>query len=148
MPFDAAIALIFFLGWVGMAIALGFVYVWVRNMERDTRLEPEHGRTPGLEVIGMGRINRKQWSRGKASRVSVYEDFFVISAGSQRHWFPLYRVREVELGPEPNYVTLSAHAVDESLVFFEFRGTDAAALAERLREHGRGGANAKVAGPA
>lgn len=148
MSLDAAIALVFFVGWVGLAIALGFVYVWVRNMERDTRLEPEHGRTPSLEVIGKGRINRKQWSRGKACRVSLYEDFFVITAGSTRHWFPFYRIREVEIGPAPNYFTLSAHAEDETVVFFEFSGADAAGLAARFRERGRGGANAKVAGPA
>lgn len=148
MSFDAAIALIFFVGWITMAIALGFVYVWVRNMERDTRLEQEHGRTPALEVIGIGRINRKQWSRGKACRVSLYDSFFVISAGSQRLWFPFYRIRDVETGPTPDFLTVSAHAADESVVIFEFRGADAAVLAERFSEYGRGGANAKVAGPA
>lgn len=148
MSSDAAIALVFFVGWIAMAVALGFVYIYVRNLERDTRLEPEQGKTPSLEVIGVGRINHKHWSRGKACRVSLYEDFFVISAGSQRMWFPFYRIRDVELGPEPNYVAMSAHAADESVVTFEFRGTDAKTLAQQLREHGRGGANAKVAGPA
>jgi hypothetical protein len=146
MSFDLAIAAIFFVGWLLLAAGLVFAYRVMRNHERDTRLALEAGRAPRLEVLGAGRINRRQWSRGQGCRVSVYDDFLVVSVSSQRLAFPFYRIREIDTAGGSDRLTVRALAEDESAVSIDFRGPDALALAACLREQGRGGA--KVAGRA
>jgi len=128
-------ALIFLFFWLMLALGLGIGYRFMRNQERDTRLEQEVGRTPALEVFGAGRINRRQWSPGRGCRISVYEDFFVVSVSSQRLRIPLYSVREVTLSDSDRHLTLKGFTEDETLLSMEFRGPDAARLAEHLREH-------------
>lgn len=138
MPFDLFVAILFLIFWIGLAIALAFGYRWMRDHERDTRLSQEVGLDPKLEVFGAGRINRRQWSRGRGCRVSVYDDFLVVSVSSQRISIPLYSVREVHLTPDDRQLTLKGFTVDETLLSMDFRGPDAARLAAHLRQHGRG----------
>lgn len=139
MSAELVIAAIFFIVWIVLAIVLGIAYRILRDRERDTRLDQESGLSPALEVIGAGRVNRRQWSRGRGCRISVYEDFFVVSVSSQRIAIPLYRVRDVETNGGPDRLTLRALAEDESLLSVEFRGADAATLAAALRRPGRNG---------
>lgn len=139
MPADAAVAAAFLIGWIGLAVGMFFGYRWLRDSERDTLLAEEAGLEPRLEAIGSGRINQRQWSTGRGCRVSIYDDFFVISVSSTRRKFPLYLVREVAPDPETGRVNIKALAEDESLVSIDFRGPDAARLAEYLCERGRGG---------
>jgi len=146
MTAELVIAVAFFVGWVLLAVALAFGYKVMRDRERDTRLAQEDGRTPKLEVIGAGRINRRQWSRGRGCRMSVYDDFFVVSVSSQRMAFPLNYIRELDTAGGADRLTVRALAGDESIVSIDFRGVNAQVLAESLRERGRGGA--KVAGRA
>jgi hypothetical protein len=137
---EIAIAAAFFVGWVLLAAGLMIAYKVMRDHERDTRLAEEAGRTPTLEVIGAGRIGRRQWSRGHGCRVSVYDDFFVVSVSSQRMAFPLFYIREIDTAAGPNRLTVRTLAKDESLVSIDFRGTEAERLADSLRDRGRGGA--------
>ena len=138
MPFDLFVAIVFLIFWIGLAVALGYGYRWMRDQERDTRLDRETGLDPKLEVFGAGRINRRQWSKGRGCRVSVYDDFLVVSVSSQRIPIPLYSVREVNLTPDDRQLTLKGFTEDETLLSMDFRGPDAARLAAYLREHGRG----------
>ena len=130
--------------WVSLAIAMFFGYRWLRDQERDTRLSEEEGREPRIEVIGAGRINHRQWSTGRGCRVSVYDDFLVVSVSSQRRRIQLYLIREVSEFPEERRITIKGLTEDESLLSIDFRGVDAECLAAYLREHGRG---MKVARP-
>ena len=141
MSAEIAIAVVFFVGWVLLAAGLMYGYRVMRDNERDTRLTQEEGRKPQFEVIGAGRINRRQWSRGRGCRVSVYDDFFVVSVSSQRMAFPLFYIREIDTAAGADRLTVRALAGDESIVSIDFRGTNAQALADTLRERGRGGAN-------
>ncbi len=143
MDTDAVFAIIFLLFWVGLAVALIYGYRWMRNQERDTRLDEEAGLHPNLEVFGAGRINRRQWSNAKGCRVSVYDNFLVVSVSSQRRRIPLYLIRGVEVSEGDQQMTINGLAEDESLLAIDFRGADVARLAAYLREHGRG---MKVAG--
>lgn len=145
MNLDLFVAVVFLIFWFGLAIALGFGYVWMRNQERDTRLSQEIGVRAQLEVFGAGRINRRQWSQGRGCRISVYDDFLVISVSSQRLRIPLYSIRQIDLSPDDRQLTLKGFTEDETLLTMDFRGPDAARLASHLREHGRG---VKVAGNA
>ena len=63
MAAESVFALFFLLFWLVLAVGLVVGYQVLRNRERDTRLALEAGRTPRLEVLGAGRINRRQWSR-------------------------------------------------------------------------------------
>ena len=72
--------------------------------------------------------------------VSVYEDFFVVSVSSQRMAFPMYYIREIDTAAGPDRLTVRALAGDESIVSIDFRGENAPALAESLRNRGRGSA--------
>ena len=139
MSSDLFIAVIFLAFWISLAIVLGFGFVWMRNQERDTLLDQEIGREPVLEVLGAGRINRRQWSYGRRScRITVYDDFFVISVSSQRLRIPLYSIRQIDLTDNDRQMTLKGFTEDETLLSLDFRGPDAARLATYLREHGRG----------
>ena len=108
LSMEIAIAAAFFVGWVLLAVGLMVAYKVMRDRERDTRLAEEAGRTPTLEVIGAGRIGRRQWSRGQGCRVSVYEGFFVISVSSQRMAFPLSYIREIDTAAGPDRLTVRA----------------------------------------
>ncbi len=142
MSVDLVIAVLFFVGWIVLAAGLGIGYKVLRDRERDTRLPQESGRTPGLEVLGAGRVNRRQWSRGRGCRVSVYDDFLVVSVSSQRIAIPFYRIREVDTAGGDDRLTLYALAEDESAISIDFHGAEAAALAACLRKQGRDGAKA------
>lgn len=144
MPPDALLALVFLLFWISLAVVMLFGYRWLRNQERDTRLTEEEGREPRIEVIGAGRINQRRWSRGRACRVSVYDDFLVVSVDAQRRRLQLYLIREIDEHPEDHLITIRGLAEDESTLSIDFRGPDAERLAAYLREYGRG---IKVARP-
>ena len=135
---DAVIAVVFLLFWIALAIGMYYGYLWMRTQERDTRLTEEEGRQPQLEVFGSGRINRRQWSNKTGCRVSIYDDFLVVSVSSQRRSIPLYLIRDVEVAADGSRMTIHGLAQDETLLAIDFRGPDAARLAEFLRDHGRG----------
>jgi hypothetical protein len=138
MEAETVFAIGFLIFWIALAVFLVIGYQWLRNRERDTRLAQEAGLTAHLEVIGAGRINRRQWSRATGCRVSVYDDFFVVSVSSQRIAFPLYRVTDIDTSGGLDRLTLRALGEDESAISIDFRGASAAELAAWLREHGRG----------
>ena len=135
---DAVIAIVFLLFWIALAIAMYYGYLWMRKQERDTRLMEEEGRQPQLEVFGAGRINRRQWSNKTGCRVSIYDDFLVVSVSSQRRSIPLYMIRGVEVASDGGRMTIHGLTEDETLLSIDFRGPDVARLAEYLRDHGRG----------
>ena len=63
---------------------LAAVFLRMRIVERDTRLSQEEGKTPDLEVTGGGRIGRSRWSMRPLCRLSLYDDFLVVTVKAQR----------------------------------------------------------------
>ena len=67
-----------------LAAMLLAVFLRMRIVERDTRLSEEEGKTPDLEVTGGGRIGRSRWSMRPLCRLSLYDDFLVVTVKAQR----------------------------------------------------------------
>ncbi len=71
-----------------LAVVLVTVFLRMRIVERDTRLTEEESETPMLEVTGGGRIGRGRWSMRPLCRLSLYDDFLVVTVKSQRILLP------------------------------------------------------------
>jgi len=77
-------ALALLLAQAALAVVLVAVFMRLRIVERDTRLEEELGRRPELEVTGGGQIGRGRWSMRPLCRLTLYDVFLVVSIKSQR----------------------------------------------------------------
>lgn len=76
--------------------ALLAVFMWMRIVERDTRLPEEAGGGPDLEFTGGGRIDRSGWSRRPFCRISLYNEFLVVSVRSTRRVLRYDEIASVE----------------------------------------------------
>lgn len=131
MSIETSIAIVFAVVWIFLLIGLFYAYFWLRNRERDTRLPEEVSLTPRLEVFGSGRVNQRQWTRAKGCRISVYDEFLVVSASSQRLRLPLRHVRNVAYDEAQGRLTFEGLTANETLVRIAFKD----ASGETLRKH-------------
>jgi len=129
---ETVIAIVFGVVWVVLLAGLVYAYRWFRHKERDTRLPEEQGLAPRLEVFGSAKINQRQWIYGNGCRVSVYEDFLVVSGGSQRWRIPLGLITRWRHDDDERLVEVEALKLDETPVQFRFRGPEAENLARIL----------------
>lgn len=125
MPLEEAVAIAFFCLWTVLVVGLFYAYFVMRNRERDTRLPEEDARAPKLEVFASGRVNKRQWTRWRGCRISVYETFLVVSASSQRLLLPLRHIRNAAFDEAHRLLTFEGLTEDETLVRMAFKGKPA-----------------------
>lgn len=84
---------------LGLAIFLVLVFVRLRIVERNTRIEEEAGQRPVYHVFGGGNINRSGWSRKPFCRLTLYPDFLVACVKSTRIAVRYERIAETGIEP-------------------------------------------------
>ena len=118
-----------------LAIGLGTGFMWMRIVERDTRLREEEGRKTILEVTGGGSINRSRWSMRPLCRLTLYDTFLVASIKSTRALLRYNQITSVSVVPEKKSVRIQGpeeNGVSKPDIFFSVK--DPAALAAELQK--------------
>lgn len=89
-----------------LAAGLGTGFMWLRIIERDTRLPEEEGRKTILEVTGGGSIGRSGWSMRPLCRLTLYDIFLVASIKSTRVLLRYDKISSVSVDAEKKNVRI------------------------------------------
>jgi len=118
-----------------LAIGLGTGFMWMRILERDTRLPEEEGRNAIVEVTGGGSINNSRWSIRPLCRMTLYDLFLVVSIKSTRELLRYDKISSVQVDPDSRRVHIQGpkeNGVVKPDIYFAMK--DPEALAAAIRE--------------
>lgn len=119
-----------------LGAALFAVFMWMRIVERDTRLPEEAGGGPDLEFTGGGRIGRSGWSRRPFCRISLYNEFLVVSVRSTRRLLRYDEIASVEITQDKkrnSILIIGKEARGASALEIEFSAKEHESLLTALR---------------